>query len=425
LSLLQIRLSLLNLAITLLITLFCVNSFSLECSLNKISINDLKKTNQDIIYKTLRIKLKDNLNENDLNAAIVRLKNLQIFSKVESKLDYQQCILELNLVEKWTTIPILKFGSGGGTKYYILGLYDVNVLGNYQEVGGQYENFQNNNSFVIWYRNPQLINDRLKLGFDVWDIMREKLVYTHEGQRIGGYTLSRRKLNLFTEYKILDNLTIGAAVEKNDDLVEQKTLSDEVLNENLVNSININQANTNYVITSLYAKLGTLNYDNELVDGYLLSHTYQLINNQSAVSLYQRNLSDFQFFKTLFDDDTFASRFTYVNQNTSDVSQAIDVGGLSEVRGYFDGQFRTNELRFLNLEYRKKVFELGTKLKIQAVLFYDRAQVGKYLINLESSGLGVRFISPDIYRLNLRFDYVFNTQSEKSQVLSFGLQQFF
>jgi outer membrane protein assembly factor BamA len=220
------------LAITLLITLFCVNSFSLECSLNKISINDLKKTNQDIIYKTLRIKLKDNLNENDLNAAIVRLKNLQIFSKVESKLDYQQCILELNLVEKWTTIPILKFGSGGGTKYYILGLYDVNVLGNYQEVGGQYENFQNNNSFVIWYRNPQLINDRLKLGFDVWDIMREKLVYTHEGQRIGGYTLSRRKLNLFTEYKILDNLTIGAAVEKNDDLVEQKTLSDEVLNEN-------------------------------------------------------------------------------------------------------------------------------------------------------------------------------------------------
>ncbi|MEQ1724295.1 MAG: hypothetical protein ABL930_14080, partial [Pseudobdellovibrio sp.] len=367
----------------------------------------------------------DKLNEENLNAAIVRLKNLQIFSKVDYKFDDQLCNLELNLVEKWTTIPILKFGSGGGTKYYILGLYDVNVFGTYQEVGGQYENFQNNNSFVLWYRNPQVINDRFKLGFDVWDIMREKLVYTSEGERIGGYTLNRRKLNLFTEYKMLDNLTLGAAVEKNDDLVEQKTLSDEVLNENLVNNINISQANTNYIITSLYAKLGTLNYDNELVDGYLFSHTYQLINNQSAVSLYQRNLSEFQFFKTLFDDDTFASRFTYVNQNTSDVSQAIDVGGLSEVRGYFDGQFRTNELRFLNLEYRKKVFELGTKLKIQAVLFYDRAQVGKTLVNLESSGLGVRFISPDIYRLNLRFDYVFKTQSEKSQVLSFGLQQFF
>lgn len=419
------RLNLLYWVIPLLITLFCGKSFSFECSLNKISINKLKKTNEEVIYKTIRINLNDRLNKADLNAAIVRLKNLQIFSKVDYKFDDILCNLELNLVEKWTTIPILKFGSGGGTKYYILGLYDVNVFGTYQEVGGQYENFQNNNSFVVWYRNPQVINDRFKLGFDVWDIMREKLVYTSEGERIGGYTLNRRKLNLFTEYKILDNLTIGTAVEKNDDLVEQKTLSDEVLNENLVNNINISQANTNYIITSLYAKLGTLNYDNELVDGYLLSHTYQLINNQSAVSLYQRNLSEFQFFKTLFYDDTFASRFTYVNQNTSDVSQAIDVGGLSEVRGYFDGQFRTNELRFLNLEYRKKVYELGTKLKIQAVLFYDRAQVGKTLINLESSGLGVRFISPDIYRLNLRFDYVFKTQSEKSQVLSFGLQQFF
>ena len=408
----------------LLITLvFPIELIANECVIKNIEIEGLKKTSPQVVHKAIGVEVGENISVEQLKKIKQDLKNLQIFSNVEVE-KKSGCDLVISVNEKWTTIPILKFGSGGGTKYYVLGAYDVNFLGTYQEVGAQYENFQSNDSFVVWYRNPHFAGNKIKIGFDIWNIMREKLVYSTQGKRLGGYTLDRKKLNAFVEYRQNNYLRYGFSLETNQDTLAQNELSDEVKSENITNGIAINQEKSNYVISSLVLKIGEINYDNYLLDGTLLSYTHSSLINKNRDNQYVRNLIELSAFKKVFETDNIAFRYIFADQNNTDQSQVFDVGGLTDIRGYFDGQFRTDKFSVFNLEYRKIIYELSHYAHIQAVAFYDGGTIANNN-RLESSGLGLRLISPQIYRFNLRIDYALNVKSENKQSVSLGLQQFF
>ena len=128
----------------------------------------------------------------------------------------------------------------------------------------------------------------------------------------------------------------------------------------------------------------------------------------------------------------FAWQFKLKSNNYKDIQNFNYLGGFEEVRGYMDGQYYGNTTWQNNIELRQDIFENKYGV-IQLATFTDQAKEGEDLQDLTerkeeillSSGLGIRLISPKIFRFVGRIDYAQTHTRFVSQGISFGIQQFF
>jgi outer membrane protein assembly factor BamA len=117
--------------------------------------------------------------------------------------------------------------------------------------------------------------------------------------------------------------------------------------------------------------------------------------------------------------------------NADQIQHQYYMGGLSEVRGYADSRFRGQNAWVGNLEYRVAPY-VSNWFVLQTLGFVDGGGVADTPTDLPrtlsaaSAGLGIRLISPKIYRLVMRFDYAFPLiNDDGTSGFSFGAQQFF
>jgi hypothetical protein len=132
---------------SLLILVFCTSdSFGSEsewCSpderlaFKSVQISGNEKTSTQFIEMELGLSDKEGFCENQIREKIYRLKRTGLFSKVEYTITRQNqndlAELRIAVIEKWTTIPILKLNSGGGVSQYTLGAYDPNGQHNFRK----------------------------------------------------------------------------------------------------------------------------------------------------------------------------------------------------------------------------------------------------------------------------------------------------
>jgi hypothetical protein len=400
----------------------------------KLEVIGNKRTDQRVVLVEIADLLKDNdISEDDLTEIRRRVWNLRLFSKVQVSGNSKKVVIEVE--ERWTTIPILKASGGGGTSYYALGTYDINTFGKYLEVGGQYENLNGLDAGVIWFRKPQFLADRnLKVGADIWSINRVRFFFNpDDGESNGAFTLERKRINTFLEYR-WDNdfYNFGVQYDYQQDKTSDFGLTDELIADNNANGFTPDSESISRFHT-LYFDIGRLNYKNYLMDGQRLSLKSSMVV-VTAEETNTRSLNEltFQYFKLLPRQHNFAWQFKLRTNDFQNLQNLNYVGGFEEVRGYQDGQFFDNVTWQNNLEYR---FDLFTKKHavVQMALFTDQAKEGSSLNNLVqseeeillSSGVGVRLISPKIYRLVLRLDYAQTHTRSIQRGLSFGIQQFF
>ncbi len=127
-----------------------------------------------------------------------------------------------------------------------------------------------------------------------------------------------------------------------------------------------------------------------------------------------------------------ASRLSLGYINTSAEQYLFFIGGLDYKRGFLDGQFRGRSFWELNTEVRVPSLETSWVV-LQHNLFFDIGDVSDDAAQLASfarvpcmsGGVGLRVISPRIFRLVLRLDYAIAHAAETSHGVSFGVQQFF
>ncbi|NRA47398.1 MAG: hypothetical protein HRU09_20810, partial [Oligoflexales bacterium] len=147
-------------------------------SIERIDIVGLKRTKPFVVKRELLVKEGQEFSKKQIKESCQRLRNLQIFATAECVLTEgsspQSNVLTITVDERWTTIPIFKYSSGGGTSQLIIGTYDINVFGNYLELGGQYERTGDKNSGVVWYRNKRFLGKRLELFLNLWSVARER-----------------------------------------------------------------------------------------------------------------------------------------------------------------------------------------------------------------------------------------------------------
>ena len=269
------------------------------------------------------------------------------------------------------------------------------------------------------------------VGLDIWSINRVRFLFQESGDDKGAFTLKRNRFNSFIEYRLFnDFLVFGLSIDAQDDQISDFGLSEKLMQLNSANSINTELDNEN-IFYKFKASVGRLNYENYLVRGTQLRIEQSIVQTKEDKLLSQTEIG-FNFYKLFKNHHNFAWNFKFINTNLEQVQNLSYLGGLGEVRGYLDGQFSGNASWQNNIEHRFDLYSNNYGV-IQAAFFSDQGKEGGNLDQLTrnqdeillSSGLGVRFISPKIFRFVARLDYAQTHTRFISQNISFGIQQFF
>jgi len=413
-------------------------SHSLHSSpvVEKIIIKGLNKTNKNVVLRELLFMENDSLSTDMLLESIQRLKNLQLFSKVLPFLkltEHNHIILTIEVEEKWTTIPYFNFSGGGDTIYSYAGIYDINTFGRYIETGAQYDNWDGKSGGVIWFRNRRFMNKHMMIGADIWSTTRPRTLYTNTGDSQGNYILNQTKLNFLFEKEIKEWLNVGLTLEFRQSEIIDTSTTDKIDTTTLnLLTHEIESKQSNEIGSTLSIRLGKLDYDNYLVRGKISSFNFKYAgaetgSDEKIIKIEWRNTA----FWRLPHKANIGFRFNVAAIDTDNIQNYYYIGGFENIRGYFDGQFRSKAYWQLNAEYRIPSFQHNW-LVIQHIFFLDAVNTSNRVNDLKklndtiySAGTGIRIISPRIYRFNGRLDIALLSSQKTQSFISFGAQQFF
>ncbi|MDH3327569.1 MAG: BamA/TamA family outer membrane protein [Gammaproteobacteria bacterium] len=409
------------------------HSLSKSTVIEKIIIVGLKRTKENVVRRELLFKENDILTTTDLLESVRRLKNLRIFSKVLPLLklkEHNRIILTFEVEEKWTTIPYFNFSGGGDTIYAYAGIYDINSFGRYIETGVQYDNWDGESGGVVWFRDPRFLNMRLLAGADLWSTTRPRTLFTPAGKKQGQYILSQKKINLIFEKEIKEWLQFGITLELRQSQIIETSMTDLI--DVSTSSLLTNKGQTNQIGSTLSIHLGNLNYDNYLVKGKKTSLYVKYAGDETGSD---ETLKKIEWHNTAFWRLPYKAnigfRFNAAAIATNNIQNYFYIGGFENIRGYFDGQFRSKAYWQVNAEYRIPSFQHNW-LVIQHIFFLDAVNASNHLDELKnindtvySAGTGIRIISPKIYGFNGRLDIALLSSQKTQSFVSFGAQQFF
>lgn len=387
----------------------------------RVEVSGLQRTQYKVVKRELLFDLGDIFRAEAFELSLARLRNLRIFRAVVPLLqldDEKRVHIRIEVDEKWTTIPVVRGGGGGGTSFFIIGAYDINSFGLYQELGSQYENYSGASSVVAWYRNPRWRDERQRLSLDVGTLSRIAQVYNN-GTAENQYLLRKKRLSFSLERELLDGFVLGVGVDGGEESFSTQY-------EHVPSEPRPSSGNGTFARFSL--RLGELNSFDYLVDGQSLELSLDVARRAWSDYNFYRLVSTVSFFRLLPLRGNFASRVSVGTSDATQLQHRFALGGLENVRGFFDGEFRGQSFAFGNLELRIPSFE-NPWFVSHHVLFYD---VLKNYRNrrqsdavAQSAGTGVRFLVPKIYRLVVRADYGWVLTPRKGQGVSFGMQQYF
>lgn len=400
-----------------------------------IQIQGNHRTKDLVIYRELLIQKDRILTKADIDESRQRLKNLRIFSTVTfefAPLPDERVLLIIHVAERWTTIPIIKAGSGGGTRFFTIGGYDINSFGRYWELGGQYEQLNGKNSGVTWFRNPRLFNQRLLFGYDLWFVTHSYELFDQAGKLASAFSVNKNRIHLFIKKELTNWFELGVGLDYVDQQVGNFGLNDAQKQANTASAF-VFSANTRQNYLEFDTRLGRLNYDSFLVSGKQLDLKLQYASTSLGSTLSSfRALVQSKIFTTIGQNQTLGVNFVIGHTNSSVLQDQFYVGGLLEVRGFNDGEFSGSNYWQTNLEYRAATFR-SKWLVLQNIAFIDIGNVADsfsdVVVNKDrpfySIGTGIRLLSPKVYRLNIRIDIAKTFGRRDTMGVSLGLQQFF
>lgn len=426
-------------ALQSLFVLFCILNSVLAYSqdeasylVKKLEIEGLSKTKRNVIETELGFREGDRITDAVLEEGITRLRNTNLFVNIKSEVtgDESSKVIRLHLEDRWTTIPIAKFSSGGGVTQLILGVYDPNIAGRYLEAGAQYERLGGTDSGVLWLRDRRLWDTYFYLDFQYWSINRLRTKYIQEAldpEIKAGFLHKREKLYFGLIYDFGKWLRAGFSFEQHTDEFSDQYVSDEVKEERIDDSI---PPDTKFNLYGIHAEFGRLDYNNYLVDGLSMMLDWRrALSEESFAKDFNQYDFNVTYFKTLPGNITFGQRFKVGVTNTNTIQYWYYLGGLDSVRGFADNRFAGRDMWLSNTELRYPFYD-SENIVLQAVGFYDAVATAEKQEDLNAAtgasiGGGIRVIAPKIYRLVGRLDFASPLVRRDEKSVSFGVQQFF
>jgi outer membrane protein assembly factor BamA len=369
------------------------------------------------------------------DADLARLRRTELFYSVEGTTAAAPGGVAARVAakNKFSTLPVVKFKQGGGSKLWTVGLYDVNLLRALLEAGGQYERFNGRNGFALWFRNPYGGGPRTRLGADVTahtvdlpllDVHgRPEAHFLHEETRVtlrAGHEVGRRlRADL--------NAAVYRNVFKRDDSTTLKAARNA--------AFSAGHPLRSGLTVSLLPRLayGRLERAPAALTGWEAA-----VGGELAAKAFG---SDFGFARGELELTggavprpgwNLAGQARLGTKTGHDFQHKHYLGGLDSVRGFLDGQLRGDQFWQANLEARPTLLERPTAV-LQGNLFTDWAKTWDarafgaegFHDPVYSVGVGARLILPRVYRAVLRADSAWTLRPIRRFGFSVGLQQFF
>ncbi len=403
--------------------------------ITSIQVSGNARTSTKVIERELGFGLNENLCESQIQEGISRIKRMGLFSEVDSTLSKKNSShfaeLKISVIEKWTTIPIVKFSSGGGVSQYTLGVYDPNIFGKFLEAGAQYENLGGASSGVVWFKNPRLFDQRQGIDLQYWNTRRIRIKYDQEKEDPEvkrGFLHEREKLYLEYFREISTDKIARLSFDYNNDSFSTKILPDSVLekigpNPSLPSS-------TKLLITKIGLEFGKVDGEPQLLNGQMLGtyFAYAHALDSNTDPFVQGDLT-FHLFRPLSPRWQFAQRLLTGVTSTKILQYWYYLGGLDRIRGFADNRFAGNHFALGNSELRYLLMK-SPSILAQGAGFIDFGAIGDDAsaltkLSAASLGAGVRFILPKFYRFAIRLDYAMPILKRDTMNWSFGVQQFF
>lgn len=397
--------------------------------------NPTGRTRQSYVRAKLGLTEGDVLTQAALAAGLQTLRNIRIFREVSADLfqgkSPDAVHIDLQLDEKWTTLPDLRFGGGGGTAFFRFGVYDINWLGLGVEGLLSYENRNGTHNGDAWFRWPNALETQNLFGLG----MRRKTeilnAYDDSHVVLGGEAMVKTTLLLDYERPLTDLVVFGYRmepewVEFNTDLV-----SDEARRANATSG-RMPSAPTRRILHRTQLQIGRINYIGVRAEGIDLQTQWLPAfagfgtDRDLLITSHQLRI-----FWMLPIDSYLAARAVYATSSSGRTEDLQRLGGLNEVRGYRDLEFAGRHVAYANVEYRQNLFRTWS-LVWQPAVFFDTGWTADTPDQLTSArardaaGLGMRIIPEFVHLVAVRLDYAFAlSDPHNGGGISFGMLQLF
>lgn len=423
-----------------------------------ILVDGLISTERHVVERELRFVEGQIASIAQLEESMTRLRNMGIFRDVTYQLIARPLptiegddppaptrapsrIVRVIVDERWTLLPAFLFSQGGSLTSMSVALYDTNVAGKYFELGVQYDRlgFTDEfwtsggaaNSFVVWYRKPRFMDTYWWISADLWNTKRLRSLYGENGEAEGGFLLDRLLIRLRAEHEIERQFWAGFGLDYMGDDFSYQFISDENKQAQIDNFGGLPEAGRAVRLSGV-ARMGRVNQEDYRFDGWRVSGSMSHSDPLWGATYRFTQLGvETLWYKSVPGRGNIAARLGVDVGNADQIQHQYYMGGLSEVRGYADSRFRGQNAWVGNLEYRVAPY-VSSWFVLQTLGFVDGGGVADTPTDLPrtlsaaSAGLGIRLISPKIYRLVMRFDYAFPLiNDDGTSGFSFGAQQFF
>lgn len=389
-----------------------------------IQISGLSRTQESVVMTEVSLAA-------SRDPEVVKQKLLQtgLFSKVEVITD-SDSNLKIILEEKWTTIPIAKFNSGGGSQQSILGVYDPNVFGRRLELGFQHERLSEAPSYVGWFKVPRLFGTSYFSDIQYWDTQRIRIKYDQSKNEpivTKAFLLESKKTYLAFGKELPNDFKLRFSFEQYKDVFSEDLIPQETLNKVRGQTL---PPKTETLLYGAQLDWGNLKIENHSQIGTTSSLQ---IRSAQVIDQSDKNFSTAKFELThaqfVLPQWIYAQRIQLGYTDTSILQFWNYSGGLESIRGFVDNRFASRKYWLSNSELRRFIYEKPSWV-LQGVAFADLLGIDeepKKLenINAASLGGGLRLIMPKVYRLVLRLDVASPVINTDEQKVSFGIQQFF
>ena len=157
--------------------------------------------------------------------------------------------------------------------------------------------------------------------------------------------------------------------------------------------------------------------------GILIQGTFTYFNTYLGSSYSDlKTTVDIRYFKKLIRHTVVAAQlYNYTNSGQAPIRELAMLGGAGNMRGFYQGRFRDNNMTTLIAEYRVPVWK-----RFSAVVFGGIGNVYLKINELVTSapkhsfGGGIRFAVLPKEKLNIRIDYGYYNQSNKGFYFTVG-----
>ncbi len=407
--------------------------FALAAKCDQVHFDGLNRTSEDWIRHYLDLNSPTDASTENVDALRKKLLTTEVFQSVSitvEQLTPESCRLYVQVVEKWTLIPVVRATVGGGTPMLVAGVYDTHSLGRLWTLGGEFRKYgESKPGHVVWARAPRWGKGRKVLSLEYWNMFRERAVqFDDDFQVAQKASTANRMLRLYHLVPMFDPmeqnssglpLLFGIDLRvRQDSSPVFSSVSDGIASSSDEIDSDSDQENG-------FSIAPTIQWDNIAInalrgDGSKILAHYGVIKRGEKTST--KVDLDFFHYQTWPKDFGTAVHAFFGKTSSDSFNDRYFLGGFDSVRGYPDGIQSGQRCAFVNFELRNN-FASQRFANWEAAAFYDIGFTESET-PISSYGVGLRMAVPQVNRLLLRMDFARSVDGRTSGA-NIGLNQFF